>query len=903
MSNDPSLYNVVWDSPSKDANGSMPIGNGDIGANVWVEENGDLIFYVSKTDSFGENGRLLKVGKVRLTCSPALFKKGDTFKQRLDLKTVSIIIDIKNAIDNKQISFWIDANNPIIQIDQKSSSPVTMTAKIELWRTERTEYKIATTSDLFEDRSKKNKLRKPVFIEPDIIAKGLNNRIAWYHHNAKSDGFELSNKIQGLSEYFEENLLKDRTFGAVITGSNAVSKDDVTLQTEAAISSSIQVTVLTTHPDTQEQWLKKTIALSDEILKKPHAQRLTAHQNWWRNFWSRSWIHLTQNKSSKNRIIPKSKLPIMVAAAQNGGNGFGGKIARLSLYKQALTEKEIQKLQKKGKKPGFLKNLHKTWVSPTTGKALSGVTQADLAGSVTFEAWIKPSNKSGRILDMISPGGTDGFLLDIHPANGLRLIVGSRTLSKSNCLTPDKWHHISSVADSTTGSLAIYLDGKLLISTDTDEAPISDAVLASRSYTLQRFIDACGGRGNLPIKFNGSIFTAPHKGDPDYRRWGPGFWWQNTRLPYTSMCTSGDYDLLKPLFKMYGEDVFNVSKFRTKKYLGHEGVFFPECVYFYGATFSMTYGWTPFEEKKDKLQDSRWHKWEWVAGPEFIFMMLDYYDHTGDVKFLKEKILPVAKEIVLFFDEHYKTNNKGELVMHPSMACETWWDCTNPMPELAGLRSITSRLLALKTGFVSGPERKFYQTFLDKLAPLPTRTVEGGDKAFAPATKFASKMNSENPELYAVYPFRWCSFEKDNVELGVNALTHRWNRGAAGWRQDDLFMTYLGLTDQAKKNLVSRCKNYHRGSRFPAFWGPNMDWTPDQCHAGVLMRTVQTMIIQADPYSKKIYLKPALPKEWNCDFKLKAPYNTTIEGSIINGEVKELKVTPESRRKDIIIRK
>ena len=30
-------YNVVWDSPSKDATGSMPIGNGDIGLNVWVE--------------------------------------------------------------------------------------------------------------------------------------------------------------------------------------------------------------------------------------------------------------------------------------------------------------------------------------------------------------------------------------------------------------------------------------------------------------------------------------------------------------------------------------------------------------------------------------------------------------------------------------------------------------------------------------------------------------------------------------------------------------------------------------------------------------------------------------------------------------------------------------------------
>ena len=30
-------YNVVWNSPSQSSDGSMPIGNGAIGLNVWVE--------------------------------------------------------------------------------------------------------------------------------------------------------------------------------------------------------------------------------------------------------------------------------------------------------------------------------------------------------------------------------------------------------------------------------------------------------------------------------------------------------------------------------------------------------------------------------------------------------------------------------------------------------------------------------------------------------------------------------------------------------------------------------------------------------------------------------------------------------------------------------------------------
>ena len=34
----------------------MPLGNGDIGVNAWVEPSGDLLFYVGKTDAWSENG-------------------------------------------------------------------------------------------------------------------------------------------------------------------------------------------------------------------------------------------------------------------------------------------------------------------------------------------------------------------------------------------------------------------------------------------------------------------------------------------------------------------------------------------------------------------------------------------------------------------------------------------------------------------------------------------------------------------------------------------------------------------------------------------------------------------------------------------------------------------------------
>jgi hypothetical protein len=48
-------------------------------------------------------------------------------------------------------------------------------------------------------------------------------------------------------------------------------------------------------------------------------------------------------------------------------------------------------------------------------------------------------------------------------------------------------------------------------------------------------------------------------------------------------------------------------------------------------------------------------------------------------------------------------------------------------------------------------------------------------------------------------------------------------------------------------------------------------------------------------------LVPAWPKDWNANFKLHAPKNTTVEGRVENGKVIEMKVIPEYRRKDVVI--
>src|SRR5438034_9389604 len=107
-------YNVVWDSPSRDASGSMPLGNGDIGVNAWVEESsGDLLLLIAKTDAWDENSINLKLGRVRLKIAPNPLAGAAVFRQTLRLK----LADIEIILGDLRLRIWVDANAPIIHIE------------------------------------------------------------------------------------------------------------------------------------------------------------------------------------------------------------------------------------------------------------------------------------------------------------------------------------------------------------------------------------------------------------------------------------------------------------------------------------------------------------------------------------------------------------------------------------------------------------------------------------------------------------------------------------------------------------------------------------------------------------------------------------------------------------------
>jgi hypothetical protein len=208
-------YNAVWDSPSKDCHGSMPLGNGDVGVNAWVEPSGELVFYISKTDAWDENGRLCKIGRVRVTFDPPL-PVTNGFRQ--ELKLSEGVIEI--GAGQSRLKLWVDANRPVVRLEAESGQPVSCRAAVELWRLR--ERPFGKDDDSHTSGGLSASSFKPTVL-PDVVVTSAAPRVVWYHRNTRSI-YPLCLRTQHLEELadrFPDPLL-NHTFGASLAGKGFV---------------------------------------------------------------------------------------------------------------------------------------------------------------------------------------------------------------------------------------------------------------------------------------------------------------------------------------------------------------------------------------------------------------------------------------------------------------------------------------------------------------------------------------------------------------------------------------------------------------------------------------------------------------------------------------------------------
>lgn len=697
-------YNVQWTSQSLNSSGSMPMGNGDIGANIWVDKQGLLQFYISKTDSYSEIGRLLKIGKIAIKVTPNVLD-ASSFSQTLDLEKG--IINIKGQEGDKSITIqcWVDAYSPTIHVEGKSNFNAVVEVENQVWRNEQRPL-VGNERHSGYGVSFRN---EPYKAEKDTILESTMG-IAWCHEN-KSSIWQTSLDNQNISDFktVGTDPLMGQRFGALAGGENFKK---ISLARLASIQPSthflLNVVVQKSKDNALVDWKKRIEKTFSGISEKNIQLHRNNHSAWWNAFWKKHYIIVSSNN-----------------------------------------EKEK-----------------------------------------TFEI--------------------------------------------------------------------------------------------TQAYMLQRYINACAGRGSLPIKFNGSIFTVDlnenmgsgKKGfDADYREWGGNFWFQNTRLIYWTMLHAGDHEMMKPFFNMY-VDALPLAKFRTNRYFNHGGAYFPETMTPWGSYLPDNYGWDR-AGKKDGVSDNLYIRYYWQGGLEMCAMMLDHFEFTKDSVFFKKRSIPFIKEIILFYDQHYARDKNGKLLISPAQSLETYHEgVTNPAPEIGGLHWCLDKIIGKGTmfenNFISLSKR------LKKEVPEIPMGDSLGKKILICGYDLGNRLNIENPELYSVFPYRIYGIGKADETLALNTFSMRGYKSWNGWHQDAIQAALLGLTEEAKKMITSNFTAKQNGSRFPAFWGPNYDWVPDQDHGNVSSRALQNMLVQTE--GKETLLFPAWPKEWDVRFKVNIPGNETIEG-------------------------
>ena len=447
--------------------------------------------------------------------------------------------------------------------------------------------------------------------------------------------------------------------------------------------------------------------------------------------------------------------------------------------------------------------------------------------------------------------------------------------------------------------------------------------LIGRNYRLFRYMLACNRDGELPLLFNGGIFTTDNNGrmkgnnndelptfegepvTPDFRRWmSCCFMAQNQRWLGWPTLANGDADLLSPTTRFY-RDRAKIAADRAKNQSA-DGVAYTEPLNIWGLC--------PVAPRPDGLCGARHLLYHFSMGVENAWMNLQAHDVMG---------IPLDKDLgwiagtVLFYDSFYRSELKkrtgkelgddGKLVMYPGNGLEFAVDATNAIDAVAGFTRVTDSLLKLKE--LPPAVRTRLESIRKTIPPLPVAR-RCGVMSLQPAKSWNGDFNKWEPiEMYAYWPYRLVGVTRpETLQLGRDTWDTipedraRLCKQDYSWMANVANMAALASPEKAKERAIYKMSNTAAPqARFPAFFGPGHDWLPDHNWGGAGSTGIQEMLLAPEPgVNGRLHLFPAWPVEWDVDFKLHAPGKTIVEGVLKGGKLVSLKVTPESRAKDIV---
>jgi len=465
------------------------------------------------------------------------------------------------------------------------------------------------------------------------------------------------------------------------------------------------------------------------------------------------------------------------------------------------------------------------------------------------------------------------------------------------------------------------------------------AELMQQVRTIFLYNMASSSRGELPPKWNGSIFSVAG----DTRDWGAQFWVWTTESLYWPLYAADATDLSNAFFNMYVNHVPLAEKAAAQRWGVPGGAFFPETVAFDGPAIlpaDVAAEWRDvFCGKKAKFQVSsltrslcqycshlqlllnqnieygRYYHISHIvsSASELAVHAWWRYRYTGDREWLCSHAYPLLRGAAEFYRHLAKLGDDGYFHLSGTNVHEDFWGVRDSLMDMAAIRGTLP--LAIRAAEILGVDdgiRSRWQFLLENVAPYPM----GSDPAaigYLADDVWAAGITGEveGPHSHEdvwhnpIFPFEDWTLETDNPSMDYIArkvveISPRLASSLNGEALNTAIRTPIAVVRAGRgQELPTVLRGYYDAfspmkNGMSMFEGENAQSIE---HLGILTMTIQEGLVQAvsprpgEPEVIRVF--PAWPDEWDATFRLLARGGFLVTSSIRNGEVEFVEV--ESR--------
>ncbi|MGW5263255.1 glycosyl hydrolase family 95 catalytic domain-containing protein [Microbispora sp. NPDC004025] len=365
-----------------------------------------------------------------------------------------------------------------------------------------------------------------------------------------------------------------------------------------------------------------------------------------------------------------------------------------------------------------------------------------------------------------------------------------------------------------------------------------EAVFAAARYAIVSSV------GELPPTLQGvwsGTFRPP---------WQSGYTLDgNLQAAVAGLLATGTAELLLPVFDLL-EGLLPDFRDNARRLYGCRGILVPAHVSTHG---------------RHNHFHPTWCLTFWTAGAAWLSRLYyDYYDHTGDLGFLRERALPFMTEAAEFYEDFLDERGNFAPSYSPENA-PSGGDaqaCVNATMDLAAVRDLLRNLV--RAHGESSPGARRWQALRDRL-PAYRIAPTGELSEWAPPPGLTLEDNHAHRHASHLYPFWYDTGEAADPALraaGAEAVRRRleWWRGADsdemafGLVQLGLAAANLGMAAEASQALDLLVTRYWRANMVSTH---NRDaiFNVDVC--GGVPALVAAMLVRSE--GDRLDLLPACP--------------------------------------------